>query len=457
MVDADTLRAAELEQLLFLAPERPRSVSVAGSVELDDAIVERWGLRLQPAGGADLALVGPGATARPDAPAIVSSPPTAPDVPAGAGYRTQRYTRRRTGDGELVAWPAGVPTPTRLARRWRTRPMAEVVVASRGATAPAAVRASQRDGVVVQVTTSADARRRVAYLVAPSMLRRPRWVVKASVGGNAQGRFAEEQAALCRLHDLGLGDRVPEACGSGDVDGLGWSAETVAPGVLMVRAGRPWWRVHGLSTIESVARWLEDVAVRSVRQPPPRAELRHRGIEVVGEAADWVRAPAGDVLRVVAVTTHGDLGTGQNILVRGRRFTVIDWETADEDGLPLGDLVPFLCWALARRRGLRSASEQARFAVALCAGEVRESPWVFATVDRYLARLGLQPRHAGPLAAVAWAHHGSMRARHDDLLRAAGHDPTVWVSMAEQVLSSWMQDPRLGAGWRALVDDRERS
>lgn len=455
MVDPHALKLVGVDELLFLAPVRPRSVSVVGSVGLDGPTLDRWGLR-QVSAGADVALVS-GRVEDSQAQAVVASPPCASDELRSLGHEVIRYRSRRTRSGELVVRPerAGLPRGGTQARR--SEPGPKFIVASRDSTVPAAVGAALPRAVLVSVVVSPHPRRRTAYLVAPSRLRPVRWVVKASVGPHALARSAEEQAALGWLSELGLQGRVPRACGHGDLDGLRWSVETVARGVPLVRARQPWWRLHGLATIGSLGDWLEELGARSSRPAASCARSSTRGIEVVGEASHWVEPLLDEARTVLAVTTHGDLATGGNVLVRGRRFTIIDWETSVRDGLPLVDLLPLLCWGLARRRRIRDAGEQAAFVIDLCEGRMPESSWLYERVRRYLLRLQLPTERAGLLAAIAWAHHGSMRERHVRSLRDAGEDPAAWTSMSELVLERWMREHHLGRRWTAFADQVQRS
>lgn len=447
MVDADGLTSARTDALLWLSPSRVRSVSAVPSIALDEQAMIRWGLQ-STTGVADLVVVSEAeraGTVPAETVAGWSSPPR--NVPAG--HRVAAYRGRQAAGGALVLTPLSRASMGRPAMRragGRT-----VWVSAAGTTTPAIVRAAVPGATVTELVVSSDPRRRVAF-----MLRRPddhatTLIVKAGVGRHGADRNAPEQAMLRQLHDLGVGAHVPEPHGDGELDGLHWAAETVVFGTPMIRMRPLWWRVHGAMATGAVIHWLEDLAVRSARPAPPRWE--DRGLHPVGEAAAWMRAALDSVACSPGVVTHGDLVTGDNILVAGRRFSVIDWETGTRDGVPLVDLLPMCCWSLARCRGLGRPSEQADFVVDLCAGSVAESPMLLDLVSRYLGRVGLPLRAAGPLAAVAWAHAGSMRARNAGMVQAAGDQPRTWTSMAELVLERWMVHPRLGHGWAACTGE----
>lgn len=448
MVDTERLSAVRSAALLWLAPVRPRTVTVAGSVALDPAVTEAWDLCVVST-GADLAIAA--AEVPPAESAVVCGPSATARAASLGGYSVATYRLRWARRGELVAVPARRgATRLRVPSSGRT-PWSVLAMASQeAADIPAVVRAAVPGAALLRLTVSPHARRRTSFVVMPpGATRQERSIIKAGVGAHGAGRADPEQTMLREIERLGLGDAVPRAGGSGDLDGLHWSVESEANGRPIARARRPWWLRHGGSIVRAMARWLDDLAIRSARSVPARP-APERGIAVVGEAAAWVRPALGALADVPAIVTHGDLATGENVLVSGSGFWVVDWETSTAHGVPLVDLLPFTCWALARRRGLSRPAEQAAFVLELCRGTVGESRLLFGIVQDHLRGLVLDEQMAGPLAAIAWAHHGSMRARHVSMVRSAGGEPSTWVSMSELVLQGWMRDDSLALTWSAL-------
>lgn len=432
------------EALLFLSPVRPRSVATRGAVDVRGSTADRWGLEVT-TGGAELVLLGPAGVRR-DVDSLVVASPASARPARRRGEQVVAYVGWGRRQAELVLRPA----PLRLCRllgALRRTPTA--LVLGQRSTAPVAVREALPDAVVERVLLSSAPRRRAAYVVASPGPPHGKWLVKAAIDPDGGRRCAEEQRLLRSVHELVADAPVPVPHGDGSVDGLAWSVETAAEGTALPRATARWWRADGQEVLLAVGSWLESLAARSAHRPSSAARSSDRGIQLRGAALEW----AGPILEQVrdfpAVMVHGDLGTGTNVLAAGRTFCIIDWETGVPDGLPLVDLVPFLCWGLARRRRLVRPDAQASFVVALCRGELPESRLFFSAVSQYGDRLGLAAGQVAHLAALAWGHQASMRVRHDELLAASGSPVATWQSLGELVLARWIGDPRLGVDWRA--------
>jgi hypothetical protein len=329
---------------------------------------------------------------------------------------------RRPGEHLVAYRPTRVAGATEYRPRRRGRPRAgDVVIAGRGSLVPAAVSALGPGATTSRLTIADDERRRASFVV-PG--RPPRLVKLARHPGEA-GRTAREQANLASVLELVGPAHVPSPLGHGVVGGHEWGVESLERGVPLRRARR-WWRLrHGRATLDALGRWLTELAVRS----------------------------ASPVDGGVAVFAHGDLASGENVLVHRRSFVVIDWETATPTGSPLADLLPTLALGVARLDAGASAIEQTERALAACRGEGRDGAWLLGHVREHLGRLGLATEGAGRLATDAWAQLASMRSRRDDLLREAGLQPprTSEPSLGERVLERWLDDPELGLAWPALA------
>lgn len=403
------------EDVLLLLPIRPRSALVATSDPQWERALRHWGIaRVHEHGEV----------------AISVSPTTTVAVPGGARRPVVRY-RARVGRNALRLVPRRLPG------------RASVVLRGPGVRRPAVVAAALGGGRLRSVLLGDDPRRRAALVVTTRWRRR---VVVKCVRRPGVTRGPDEQAALRTLLDLDVAAPVPVALGAGDHDGISWSVESFAAGTPLSRARRSWRLRHGWAVLDGLAAWLDHLARASASgacvgggSPP----LRGRASERLGGLVDSIGAPG--------VLCHGDLASGENLLVRGRRFTVIDWETA-RIGPPLLDLLPTLCLGAARIAGAHGNDQVASFVVALARGEHRRSPWLFQRVATHLAAVGLPPEAAGPLAAVAWGYQASMRARHDELVVSEGMAPRAWISPAEVIFDRWWEDARLGPDWPAFLD-----
>jgi aminoglycoside phosphotransferase (APT) family kinase protein len=188
----------------------------------------------------------------------------------------------------------------------------------------------------------------------------PAWVVKFGRLADAGSRFDAEERGFSVARAMG---HAPLLLGRFDVDGAPASVETAAAGrslLIHLLGATP--KPAKLATIDAVAGWLVSVAAAAAQQAPPVRELDYLEREVVPR---WVDrgAPKDLVDRVrdlPAVPTHGDLAP-TNVIVDGDRFTAVDWEDAQLDGLALSDLIDFLLGALGtmddRERVLLGQSE----------------------------------------------------------------------------------------------------
>jgi hypothetical protein len=203
---------------------------------------------------------------------------------------------------------------------------------------------------------------------------------------------------------------------------------------------------RGLALLDDLAGWFADLGV-ATRTAPGTWDARESTLPLRGEnlrLARWRLELGG----VPGVLVHGDVGTGGNVLVEHGAVGIIDWETARCVELPLTDLLPLLGLGLA---SARPAADRAGYLLRLCAGEERESGWLLARVRSYCSRVDVPLAQAGRLAALAWGYQASMRLVHEELVTAAGEDPSRWTSPAEEVARAWDTHPALGPAWSALA------
>jgi hypothetical protein len=301
----------------------------------------------------------------------------------------------------------------------------DVAVAGRGTLVPAPVAALGSGATMSRLTVPDDARRRATYVVAG----RPATVLKVARHGGEGGRSAREQTNLAAAIELVGPAHLPTPLGHGVLDGREWALESLERGVPLRRARR-WWRLrHGRATLDALGRWLTELAVRS----------------------------AFPVDGGVAVFQHGDLASGENVLVHRRSFVVIDWETATPTGAPLTDLLPTLAIGIARLTPTADPVEQAERVLRVCRGEGWQGAWLHGQVLEHLDRLDLPLGSAGLLAIDAWARLAAMRSQRDELLRAAGlTPPAAEMSLGERVHERWLDDPALGEDWPALATSTPR-
>jgi hypothetical protein len=203
-----------------------------------------------------------------------------------------------------------------------------------------------------------------------------------------------------------------------------------------------------VSTLECLAAWFTRLA--AVTRAPRDWASTESALPLRGAYREL------EVLRtqlraVPGVLVHGDVGTGVNLLVKQNTFCVIDWETAVERELPLTDLLPMLCYALAAARGQSGPTAMAEYVLRLCAGHESESGWLLSLVRGYCRQIGVPLDQAGALGALAWGYQASMRLVHQELMVNAGDVAVDWESPADGIARSWMSAPNLGTKWSALT------
>ena len=139
---------------------------------------------------------------------------------------------------------------------------------------------------------------------------------------------------------------------------------------------------------------------------------------------------------------HNDLGTWNAVWAAPGEFTVLDWESARGNGLPLWDLLYFSVDALGLLDGARTAEQRADHAVRLLRGELPASQTLFETIQRYVSELAIPAESVGPLATLCWLHHGLSHVKRGERLGAEAQVPP-----AERIAPIWLEDPLLGPGW----------
>ncbi len=293
-----------------------------------------------------------------------------------------------------------------------------------------------------------DLSRLVVYLQ-PAGGERPTHVVKLSRVPGSRGPFDRDEAGLRRAAAAGpvVIEHAPALVARLDFGDLPASVETAATGASMMQVLDTSTADVARTSIAAVTAWLVEVCVGTAETADSRPPFAGR---LVDHAEDWEQwgAPPSILARlsgVPSVFVHDDLGTW-NIIQGHRTFTVIDWEDARADGLPLGDLVYFLMDALAWVDGVGADSNRVEHARRLFRGELDSSTVVFAAIDEVVKRLGLDPSTVGSLVGVHWLRCRRAAVARRALLTSPETGPVV---TAEQMAEVWFGDAELGLEWPA--------
>jgi hypothetical protein len=282
----------------------------------------------------------------------------------------------------------------------------------------------------------------------------PAWVLKFARLPGHDEQFRRDELGLGLAQGSGhvVAGRAPRLLGRFRVEGLEASLETAASGrSLRAALVAPGSARSKLSAIEEVAEWLLAVARETAtRSDALRPELDRLLANVVpawseyGVTADLVRSlPA-----LPAVLQHNDVGCWNVVLGRSG-FTVVDWESAREHGLPLWDLVYFLTDALATLDRAATPHDQDEYSRRLLAGVSPRSSLLFRWVERAARDLDVPRASVGPIVTLGLLHHGlSHGARVEALSRVGGGDPGS-PGPAGRLAPMWLRDPALGVEWKA--------
>jgi hypothetical protein len=243
----------------------------------------------------------------------------------------------------------------------------------------------------------------------------PEAVVKLVRDARFNGRLENEYRALSRLRSAPaeLRKHVPEALF------LGHPGNLAAVGESMVE-GEPFKsRTDGSGTCpyaEEAVRWLTDLA-QATAQPvaPDQAaealqDLFRRFQEIYPLEAAEVAFLQEQIARLASsprpfpvVMQHGDPGPWNLFVDHQGKVVFLDWEGAEERGMPLWDLFYFLrsYVLLGRVRGLQSRLETFSHTF-LQASPL--SSLVLDAVERYCERLDLDRALVEPLFFTCWMH-----------------------------------------------------
>ena len=201
--------------------------------------------------------------------------------------------------------------------------------------------------------------------------------------------------------------------------------------------------------IDAIAAWLLEVGL-ATRAPPAELDAERTRLreEVLPLWQDYrIEGLVDAVPPVPAVLQHNDPGCW-NIVVDGRRFTAVDWESARRHGLPLWDLFYFLTDALVHLDGEDDPpSRRDRHTARLWRGEAPSSPILFQWIRRGADAFGLRPEDVAAIVTLGWLHHGTSWARRSNLGERHGVLLDGPEAVAQRAARIWLSQPDLGRSW----------
>ncbi len=457
----------------FVLPQAVHRAAVFGLPEWESGLHEA-GVELVQAGAVDLA-VAPVARASEavalDAPAVMLEGRGGARALRRQGYRILRCLPLPTLESPDLLVPLGRGMPVDYAlRTWRpgasrvkrarntmlarlsrvgalpaVRP--EHTVGLRVAAPPAPIAGAHEFGVPLTAgwfltLGQGDALTRAVFHVFAPGADRPAWALKVARMRDYDASFRRDERGLSLVHAAGgsAAAHAPHLVGRFTVDGHHASLETAAVGERLSTL-LPRRTAAARAAFLDVANWTESVGLETAAEGG--GEVARLAREVIPR---WNVGP--DILEAVrtvpGVLQHNDLGTWNVVAEARGRFTVLDWESARNDGMPLWDLLYFAVDALGQLDGAATFEHRTRHAVRLLRGELPSSGELFGLVRRYVQTLGLASESVGPLATLCWLHHG---LSHVARAEAGGSSDPAAVPPVERIAPIWLEDPLLGPGW----------
>ena len=282
----------------------------------------------------------------------------------------------------------------------------------------------------------------------------PRIAIKAPRVDDAAAGVRREGTVLAGLaaRRQGSVSGVPRILVRREIDGLPVVGETAL-------VGRP---LESLLTLRSlgawstkVTDWLTGLVARETTFPPAHwrrviAEpALSRFVDAFGGVIDdgllrEAEAMVGAIGALPTTPEQRDFGPWNVLVTPAGEIAVLDWESAELDGLPVLDLLYYLAYASfqvdgARDRDSRVASYRRSLDPSTRTGAVRRD-----CLARYIDALGLDPVQLGPLRALVWLIHAESDFRH--AAADAGGPPPAEVLARSLFRALWIEEVRHLAG-----------
>jgi hypothetical protein len=290
--------------------------------------------------------------------------------------------------------------------------------------------------------------RRNAFLLFPPGSDEPAEALKfARVAGySSQFDRDEEAANLIASTGGAVAAHAPRHLGRFELDGYHASLESAARGQKLAA----FLRRPKLDALEGVADWLIQVARETAAPPEALAAERERFERDV--LPFWAERGVDPLLAqslppIPPTFQHWDVAE-ENIVVAGRDFVVLDWEFAQQHGLPLADLMYFAVHVLRIVDDCLTEEARDQHFADLLTGRASSSPVLFDWVRRLVEALALPPESVATMATLNWLDRGKLSREERTRAETLG-GLALGESFAERASSIWLENPELGLGWRA--------
>jgi hypothetical protein len=281
----------------------------------------------------------------------------------------------------------------------------------------------------------------------------PAFVVKFARVPSYSDPFDRDERGLRLVAAAGesVSKRAPQLLGRFTWQGIHASVETAARGYrLRELLTAPLRRAEKIRLVDLLAEWI--VALGTTTASPPAALEDERSRLVAEVLPQWSGAGVtaqlvGELPALSGVLQHNDLGSW-NVVVRGREFTVVDWESVRRYGLPLWDLFYFLADALALLDGQSDGETRHAHTTALFRGDTSSSEILFRWTRAAATELQIPASAVGGIATLCWLHHSLSHVRRSESLDQFTPTKEQRLHGTELLGAAWLADPALGSTWR---------
>lgn len=252
----------------------------------------------------------------------------------------------------------------------------------------------------------------------------PAYVVKMTRDSSLNARLEREVRALTYLHERSIGNEeiLPRVAFSGVHAGLMIVGETTVDGVSFddrssFDAGCP----YAHDAVDWLTQFAESTAGDEACPPAEVAKGLNRLLQTflklyplpereTGFLVEQIDVIAGLERSLPLVFQHGDPGRWNALVTGSGRVALLDWESAERDGMPLWDLFYFLrsfSAGIVQRGGGDSSAEQ------LAEQFLNETPFsrlLIESTANYCRRVAVPSVAVEPLFYTCWIHRALKEA-----------------------------------------------
>lgn len=200
---------------------------------------------------------------------------------------------------------------------------------------------------------------------------------------------------------------------------------------LIELAGRP--------ALSSKASWWQ----RLIESPLAEFE-DHYSVLLEREQIDRTRASLRLLGDLALVCEQRDFSPWNVLIDADGKWIVLDWESAEADGLPAHDLIYFLAYLAFFRDGAMESGQYRESYRRLLDPQTSTGAVFAECLARYAAQVGIDPVALKPLRLLTWMLH--TRSEYQRMAAESGGQPTAGALRQSLFISLWEEELAKSAG-----------